>query len=129
MPAGTPHLVLIAHHAAPVRRILRLNCEAEQIGVSEAASVQECLDALRRGRIGAVVLHPQLLEGAAEGPALSALLRQIGVPVLVLSERPEHRRVAAALGGAPFCNRPDDPERVTAAVRGLLSGAGLPALV
>ena len=129
MSAASIQPVLIAHRAASVRRILRLNLEAEHLGVVEAASAQECLEALRRQRIGAVVLHPQVLDGSADEAALSTLLRDLRVPVLVLSERPEHRQLARALDGAPFCNRPDDPERVTAAVRGLLAGAGLPALV
>ena len=129
MSTASAQTVMIAHHAAPMRRILRLNLEAEHIAVVEAASVEDCLHALRRHRIGAVVLHPQLLDGGMGEPALSALLRELHMPVLVLSERPEHRQVAGALGGAPFCNRPDDPERVTAAVCGLLAGAGLPALV
>jgi DNA-binding response OmpR family regulator len=121
--------VLVAHRSAPMRRILRLNLEAEQIDTVEAASAWECVQYLRARRPGAVVLDPDILHEQDDAAVIPGLLRDLGMPLLVLSAEPEHRRTAQLLGGAPFCNRPDDVERVTAAVRELLSGVGLPSLV
>lgn len=129
MADATNGSVLVVHHAAPVRRILRLNLEAERMATTEAATTRECLNYLQQGRAGAVVLDPEIFRDPQEGLAVCALLRELRLPVLVISERPEHRQVARAIGGAPFCNRPDDPERVAATVRDLLIGARVPAVV
>jgi hypothetical protein len=129
MTDGAAVPVLVAHRAAPMRRILRLNLEAVSVPAVEAASAAECLDWLRRHQGAAVVLDPDIFADPADEAAVSALLPALGLPVLVLSAAPEHRRLARALGDAPFCNRPDDVERVTSAVCSLLSGDRIPTLV
>lgn len=121
--------VLLAHRIASVRRILRANLQLEHIPTTEAADARECADAIRAYRPGAVVLDPTLITEPCEQDALLRLVRRSGAPVLVVSEDAEHRRTAQCLGDAPFCNRPDEIDRVTMAVLGLLAGTGLPSLV
>jgi DNA-binding NtrC family response regulator len=121
--------VLLAHRMASVRRILRANLHLERIPTTEAADARECADAIRACRPSAVVLDPTLITEPCEDDALLRLVRRSGAPVLVVSEDADHRRTARCLGDAPFCNRPDDVDRVTTAVLGMLAGTGLPSLV
>jgi DNA-binding NtrC family response regulator len=121
--------VLIAHRMPAMRRLLRFNLQDEHVPTAEAGTARECLDWLTHRPAAAVVLDPEVLDDGPAGGALSDFLRQGKLPLLVLSAAPQHRAVARALGGAPFCNRPDDLDRVTGAVRALLQGVGLPALV
>jgi hypothetical protein len=129
MAAGGNGPVLVAHRLASVRRILRINLQAERITITEAGTARECADALRIHRPVAMVLDPSLITEPVEEDALLRLVKRSGTPVLVVSEEPDHRRTARLLGDAPFCNRPDEIDRVTGAVRGLLAGAGVPSLV
>ena len=129
VPGQTASRVLIAHRSEMMRRILRLNLESEGIATVQAATVRECVTWVRHHGVAAVVLDPQLLRNPRDEAAVCGVLQERRVPVLILSTEPDHRRIARALDGAPFCNRPDDVERVTAAVRALLAGAGLPTLV
>jgi DNA-binding NtrC family response regulator len=121
-------MVLVVHRVASMRRIVRCNLEMERIPTREAASVAECLTVLRFEPPSALLLDPEVLVDHDEALALQQGLDDLHIPVLVLSSGREHRHVADAFGHAPFCNRPDDVERVTAAVR-VLAGARLPLLV
>ncbi|MBI2760492.1 MAG: hypothetical protein HYX51_03585 [Chloroflexi bacterium] len=121
--------VLVAHHAALMRRILRVNLEVEHITAVEAGTVAECLDWLRERRAGAVVLDAGMITNPHDEAAICAMLRSLGVPVLVIADGPERRGLARALGGAPYCHRPDRVDRITLAVRKLLAGAPVPAMV
>ncbi len=121
--------VLIAYRSEMMRRILRLNLESEGFATVDAASAGECVARIRRGRIALVVLDPEIFADDAEEAAVCAALRGRGLPVLLVSAEPDSRRLSPPLGGAPFCNRPDDIDRVTEAVRTLIGGCGLPALV
>lgn len=128
--ASTAHgPVLVAYHLPRLRRILCLNLRAECIDAAEAATARECLDFLASCRPRAVLLDPEILGDHQDPAIVRELLRQLTMPVLVLSHVPEHRHLARLLGDAPFCNRPDDVDRVTAAIRGMLAGVGLPSLV
>ena len=121
--------VLVAHHAAVMRRILRFNLAADGIDAVEVGSARACREWLQRCPVAVLLLDPDILTDRPTEVELCSTVREHHVPVLVLCSAPEHRRVARALGGAPFCNRPDEIERVSAAVRDLLAGSGLPALV
>jgi DNA-binding NtrC family response regulator len=112
-----------------MRRILRLNLEAEGLEATEVGTAHDCRRCVQDGRPAAVVLDPRITPSEAEADGLYMLLRESGLPVLVVSDRPEHRAISRALGGAPFCNRPDDVDRVTAAVHTLIAGARLPSVV
>lgn len=129
MAAAARGPILVAHRSASVRRILRINLQAEALTITEAATAHECATALRLHRPLAVVLDPLLLSEPVEDDELVCLMKGTGTPVLVVSEQPDHRRTAQLLGDAPFCNRPDEIDRVTGAVRGLLAGARVPSLV
>jgi DNA-binding NarL/FixJ family response regulator len=121
--------VLVAHHLERMGRIICLNLQAERIEAVAAANARESLDFIRARAPRAVVLDPEILVDYQDTAAVRGLIAHLAMPVLVLSDEPEHRRTAQLLGDAPFCNRPDDVDRVTAAVRRLLAGSGLPPLV
>lgn len=129
MNSSTTAPVLLVQQSRMLRRILRLNLEAEGIAVDEADSPAACRERMLRGRPAAVVLDPRMFHDPHEAAAVYALLRHSNAPLLVLSDAPELRSVTRSLGGAPFCNRPDDMDRVILAVRDLLNGAAVPALV
>lgn len=129
MSARRSDLVLVVHRLASMRRILRLNLESEGMTTVEAATAGECARLLGILRPAAVVLDPQVLHNQDDEGALCARLRELRAPILVVSDGPEYRQIARSLGDAPFCNRPDDVERITAAVRALLAGSPLPTIV
>src|SRR5438093_9636468 len=118
--------VLVAYRAALMRRILCLNLDVENVRAVEADSAANCLRQLERHRFLALVLDPELLVDQTDEDRVCKRVQALRLPVLVVSDGREHRRLAQRLGGAPFCNRPDDLESLTAAVRGLLAGTPLP---
>ncbi len=122
-------VVVIACAAPAMRRILAANLQAEALPTTEAATTSELLDLLAGARPAAVVLDPDLFRGRDDEICAGAALRMLALPVLVLSTEPGSRRFARDLGGAPFCRRPDEVERICTTVRGLVEGIPVPAYV
>jgi DNA-binding NtrC family response regulator len=121
--------VLVVHGTGPMRRILRLNLEMEQIPAVALTSLQECLDWLRDRPAAALVLDPCLLTSPGDQAAVLMAVRGQRIPVIVVGDGPEHRARARALDDAPYCSRPDRIEMIIAAVRRLISGEFVPAVV
>jgi DNA-binding response OmpR family regulator len=114
--------VLVAHHRAPVQRMLCTSLRAEGLAVMAAASPSACLNALRAHGIAAVVLDAELIKGARRSSAdLFRFLVNGGVPTLLVSWDPDDWRLARALKDAPFLSRPDDVDQLLGRVRELVT--------
>jgi len=114
--------VLVAHHRAPVQRMLCTTLRADGLAVMAAASPGACLNALRAHGIAALILDAEMLKGARRSSAdLFRFLLTNGVPTLLISWDPDDWRLARALKDAPFISRPDDVDQVLGRVRELVA--------
>jgi len=126
MPGRLPAPVLIAYRDAPMRRIIGLNLEWEDLPAVEIESTGACRAWLSRRDAAAVLLDARLLDPLDEVVRVRAALRQAGVPVLVVADGPEYRPLARLLDDAPFWCRPDDVDGLIRALRPLLTGIPVP---
>jgi hypothetical protein len=114
--------VLVAHHWAPVQRMLRGTLRADGHAVMGAASPSACLNALRSHGVAALVLDAELIKGDRPSSAdLFRFLITTGMPTLLVSWDPDDWRLARALRDAPFLSRPDDVDQVLSWVRELVA--------
>ena len=114
--------VLVAHHRAPVQRMLCTTLRADGLAVMAAASPSACLNALRAHGVAALILDAELIKGARRSSAdLFRIIITSGVPTLLLSWDPDDWRLARALKDAPFLSRPDDVDQVLGRVRELVA--------
>jgi len=116
--AKTPHLLVVDDEPA-IRRFLRVGLTAQRFRVSEAASLAEAQDALRRQNFDLVILDLGLPDG--DGQALIANLREAGagVPVIVLSSRGDQTSKVRALdlGADDYLTKPFGMEELMARIR------------
>jgi DNA-binding response OmpR family regulator len=114
--------VLVAHHRAPVQRMLCTTLRADGFAVMGVASPGACLNALRSFAVAALILDAELLKGERRSSAdLFRYLISGGVPTLVVSWDPDDWRLARSLRDAPFLSRPDDVDQLLGSVRVLVA--------
>jgi hypothetical protein len=114
--------VLVAHHRAPVQRMLCTTLRADGLAVMGVASPGACLNALRSHPVAALVLDAELLKGERRSSAdLFRYLVAGGVPTLLVSWDPDDWRLARALCDAPFLSRPDNVDQLLGRVRELVA--------
>src|SRR3712207_6250624 len=98
--------VLVAHHRAPVQRMLCTTLRADGLAVMAAASPGACLNVLRAHGAAALVLAAELIKGSRRSSAdLFRFLLSSGIPTLLVSWDPDDWRLARALKDAPFLSR------------------------
>ena len=114
--------VLVAHHRAPVQRMLCTTLRADGLAVMAAASPSACLKALRAHPVAALILDAELIKGERRSSAdLFRFVLAGGVPTLLVSWDPDDWRLARALRDVPFLSRPDDVDQLLGRVRELVA--------
>jgi two-component system phosphate regulon response regulator PhoB len=121
MPGSRP-TVLICDDAATLRELARASL-GDGYRFLEATTVAEAEEALKRRRPD-VVLLDLMLPGGSGIDVLQTVRRRRGarIPVVVVSawSSADHRRSAVEAGADAFVAKPFVPERLAAAVAGLL---------
>jgi DNA-binding response OmpR family regulator len=117
--------VLVIDDEAPIRLLCRVNLEAEQMEVLEAADGPSGL-AMARAEIPDVVLLDVMMPGLDGWRVAEELLddeRTAGIPIVFLTARAELRDRARGidLGGVDYVTKPFNPVELAPLVRDLLS--------
>ena len=117
--------VLVIDDEAPIRLLCRVNLEAEQMEVLEAADGPSGLE-MARAEIPDVVLLDVMMPGLDGWRVAEELLdddRTSGIPIVFLTARAELRDRARGidLGGVDYVTKPFNPVELAPLVRDLLS--------
>ena len=117
--------VLVIDDEAPIRLLCRVNLEAEQMEVLEAADGPSGLE-MARAEIPDVVLLDVMMPGLDGWRVAEELLdddRTAGIPIVFLTARAELRDRARGidLGGVDYVTKPFNPVELAPLVRDLLS--------
>jgi DNA-binding response OmpR family regulator len=116
--------VLVIDDEAPIRLLCRVNLEAEQMEVLEAADGPSGLDVARAERPDVVLLDVMMpgLDGWRVAEALLEDDRTNGIPIIFLTARAEFRDRARGLdiGGVDYVTKPFNPLELAPLVRELL---------
>jgi DNA-binding response OmpR family regulator len=117
--------VLVVDDEAPIRLLCRVNLEAEQMDVLEAADGLSGLEATRRERPDVILLDVMMpgldgwrvAEELLEDPATSA------IPIVFLTARAELRDQARGLdlGGLDYVTKPFNPVELAQTIRNVIS--------
>jgi DNA-binding response OmpR family regulator len=117
--------VLVVDDEAPIRLLCRVNLEAEQMDVLEAADGLTGLDAARRERPDVILLDVMMpgldgwrvAEELLEDPDTSA------IPIVFLTARAELRDQARGLdlGGLDYVTKPFNPVELAQTIRDVIS--------
>ncbi|HZG36887.1 MAG TPA: response regulator [Gaiellaceae bacterium] len=116
--------VLVIDDEAPIRLLCRVNLEAEDMGVLEAADGPSGL-ALARAELPDIVLLDVMMPGLDGWGVAEQLLADeetAGIPIIFLTARAEFRDRARGLdiGGVDYITKPFNPVELAPLVRGLL---------
>jgi DNA-binding response OmpR family regulator len=116
--------VLVIDDEAPIRLLCRVNLEAEDMGVLEAADGPSGL-ALARAELPDIVLLDVMMPGLDGWGVAEQLLADedtSGIPIIFLTARAEFRDRARGLdiGGVDYITKPFNPVELAPLVRGLL---------
>jgi putative two-component system response regulator len=117
--------VLVIDDEPPIRLLCRVNLEAEEMEVLEAADGPTGLEQARTGRPDVILLDVMMpgLDGwvVAEKLVEDDLTREI--PIVFLTARAELRDRARGLelGGIDYITKPFNPVELASLVRGLLA--------
>jgi DNA-binding response OmpR family regulator len=116
--------VLVIDDEAPIRLLCRVNLEAEDIEVLEAADGMTGLDLARAEQPDVVLLDVMMpgLDGWRVAEELLEDERTRGIPIIFLTARAEFRDRARGLdiGGVDYVTKPFNPLELAPLVRGLL---------
>ena len=117
--------VLVIDDEAPIRLLCRVNLEAEQMDVLEAADGPSGLE-MARAEIPDVILLDVMMPGLDGWRVAEELLdddRTAGIPIVFLTARAELRDRARGidLGGVGYVTKPFNPVELAPLVRDLLS--------
>jgi two-component system, OmpR family, alkaline phosphatase synthesis response regulator PhoP len=116
--------VLVIDDEAPIRLLCRVNLEAEQMEVLEAADGPSGLDVARAERPDVVLLDVMMpgLDGWRVAEALLEDDRTNNIPIIFLTARAEFRDRARGLdiGGVDYVTKPFNPLELAPLVRELL---------
>src|SRR6201989_2533552 len=116
--------VLVIDDEAPIRLLCRVNLEAEQMDVLEAADGPSGLEMARAGVPGVILLDVMMpgLDGWRVAEELLDDDRTSGIPIVFLTARAELRDRARGidLGGVDYVTKPFNPVELAPLVRDLL---------
>jgi two-component system, OmpR family, alkaline phosphatase synthesis response regulator PhoP len=116
--------VLVIDDEAPIRLLCRVNLEAEQMDVLEAADGPSGLDVARRERPDVILLDVMMpgLDGWRVAEHLLEDDRTNEIPIIFLTARAEFRDRARGLdiGGVDYVTKPFNPLDLAPLVRQLL---------
>ena len=117
--------VLVVDDEAPIRLLCRVNLEAEQMDVLEAADGLSGLEAARRERPDVILLDVMMpgLDGWRVAEELLEDDRTRAIPIIFLTARAEFRDRARGLdiGGVDYVTKPFNPLELAPLVRDLLA--------
>jgi DNA-binding response OmpR family regulator len=117
--------VLVIDDEAPIRLLCRVNLEAEQMDVLEAADGPSGLDQAREHTPDVILLDVMMpgLDGWRVAEALLEDDRTSGIPIIFLTARAEFRDRARGLdiGGVDYVTKPFNPLELAPLVRELLA--------
>jgi DNA-binding response OmpR family regulator len=116
--------VLVIDDEAPIRLLCRVNLEAEQMDVLEAADGPSGLDVARAETPDVILLDVMMpgLDGWRVAEALLEDDRTNAIPIIFLTARAEFRDRARGLdiGGVDYVTKPFNPLELAPLVRELL---------
>jgi DNA-binding response OmpR family regulator len=120
--------VLVIDDEAPIRLLCRVNLEAEEMEVLEAADGPSGLE-LARDEVPDVILLDVMMPGLDGWQVAEELLdddRTAGIPIVFLTARAELRDRARGidLGGVDYVTKPFNPVELAPLVRDLLARVG-----
>src|ERR687887_1967247 len=117
--------VLVIDDEAPIRLLCRVNLEAEQMRVLEAADGQTGLEKAREERPDVILLDVMMpgRNGWEVAEELLADDRTSGIPIVFLTARAEMRDRAKGLdlGGLDYVTKPFNPVELAPLIRALLA--------
>ena len=117
--------VLVIDDEAPIRLLCRVNLEAEQMEVLEAADGPSGLEQAREHRPDVILLDVMMpgLDGWRVAEALLEDDRTSSIPIIFLTARAEFRDRARGLdiGGVDYVTKPFNPLELAPLVRDLLA--------
>jgi two-component system alkaline phosphatase synthesis response regulator PhoP len=120
--------VLVIDDEAPIRLLCRVNLEAEQMAVIEAADGPSGLDQARQERPDVILLDVMMpgLDGWKVAEQLLDDERTSEIPIIFLTARAEFRDRAKGLdiGGVDYVTKPFNPLDLAPLVRHLLDRIG-----
>ena len=116
--------VLVIDDEAPIRLLCRVNLEAEEMTVLEAANGAEGLELARRERPDVILLDVMMpgLDGWQVAERLFDHEDTAQIPIVFLTARAEFRDRARGLdlGGIDYVTKPFNPLELAELMRGLL---------
>jgi DNA-binding response OmpR family regulator len=117
--------VLVVDDEAPIRLLCRVNLEAEEMTVLEAADGPSGLEAARRERPDVILLDVMMpgLDGWRVAADLLDDERTNRIPIIFLTARAEFRDRARGLdiGGVDYVTKPFNPVELAPLVRDLIA--------
>ena len=117
--------VLVIDDEAPIRLLCRVNLEAEQMNVIEAADGPSGVAKAREERPDVILLDVMMpgLDGWRVAEELLQDERTSGIPIIFLTARAEFRDRARGLdiGGVDYVTKPFNPVELAPLVRDLLA--------
>ncbi|HKP19441.1 MAG TPA: response regulator [Gaiellaceae bacterium] len=116
--------VLVVDDEAPIRLLCRVNLEAEQMVVIEAADGPSGLESARREQPDVILLDVMMpgLDGWRVAEQLLDDPQTAGIPIIFLTARAELRDRARGLdlGGLDYVTKPFNPVELATLVRDVL---------
>jgi two-component system, OmpR family, phosphate regulon response regulator PhoB len=117
--------VLVVDDEAPIRLLCRVNLEAEQMDVLEAADGLSGLEAARHERPDVILLDVMMpgLDGWRVAEELLEDPDTSGIPIVFLTARAELRDQARGLdlGGLDYVTKPFNPVELAQTIRDVIS--------
>ena len=117
--------VLVVDDEAPIRLLCRVNLEAEQMDVLEAADGLSGLEAARRERPDVILLDVMMpgLDGWRVAEELLEDPDTSSIPIVFLTARAELRDQARGLdlGGLDYVTKPFNPVELAQTIRDVIS--------
>ena len=117
--------VLVVDDEAPIRLLCRVNLEAEEMTVLEAADGISGLEAARTERPDVILLDVMMpgLDGWRVAEQLLDDPDTCGIPIVFLTARAELRDRARGLdlGGLDYVTKPFNPVELAALIRGVIA--------
>ena len=117
--------VLVVDDEAPIRLLCRVNLEAEQMDVLEAADGLSGLEAARRERPDVILLDVMMpgLDGWRVAEELLEDPDTSSIPIVFLTARAELRDQARGLdlGGLDYVTKPFNPVELAQTIRNVIS--------